>query len=104
VNNREFTAVTSDGTFSVPQPKETLPCPGNSAPLCIALSQESDRIHFVIEDRGRGLDPQKIAQNRLGVEGIRKRAKVFGGQAVIDSAPGKGTRIAVDLPFVETWN
>jgi signal transduction histidine kinase len=26
---------------------------------------------------------------------------LFGGQATIDSQPGKGTRVSVDLPIVE---
>ena len=69
----------------------------------IALVQEGQRIRVVIEDWGVGFDPRKVAQNRFGIQGICQRTKVFGGEATIDSAPGKGTRIVVDLPLVETW-
>ncbi|MCL4854958.1 MAG: sensor histidine kinase [Bryobacteraceae bacterium] len=68
----------------------------------IALSQENHRIRAVVEDWGRGFDPGRVAQSRFGLQGIRQRAKMFGGEATIDSAPGKGTRIVVDLPLVET--
>jgi len=68
----------------------------------IALSQEADQIRIVVEDWGCGFDPQAIPQDRFGVRGIRERAKVFDGEATIDSAPGKGTRIVVDLPLIET--
>ncbi|MHB1033398.1 MAG: sensor histidine kinase [Pirellulales bacterium] len=73
----------------------------NSGRVCIALSRETDLIQVIVEDWGCGFDPQKIARNRFGVRGICERAKVFGGKATIDSAPGEGTCIVVDLPFVE---
>ena len=69
----------------------------------IALIQEDQRIRVSVEDWGIGFDPRKIAQNRFGVQGICQRARVFGGKAAIESDPGKGTRIVVDLPSVETW-
>lgn len=69
----------------------------------IALTRNGQRVRAVIEDWGRGFDPETISQNRFGIRGICQRAKVFGGEATIDSAPRKGTRIAVDLPLVETW-
>lgn len=67
----------------------------------IALLQKGRRIRVAIEDWGCGFNPRKIAQNRFGVQGICQRAKVFGGKATIDSAPGQGTRIVVVLPLVE---
>lgn len=69
----------------------------------ITLRQEDKGIRAVIEDWGRGFDPRKVAQNRFGLQGICQRAKVFGGEATIESAPGEGTRVVVDLPLVETW-
>ncbi len=52
-----------------------------------------------VEDTGVGFDPQKVASGCLGLEGIRQRARLLGGQALIDSKPGKGTRVTVDLPL-----
>jgi signal transduction histidine kinase len=69
--------------------------------VSVALVQRGRRIRAAIEDWGCGFDPQTISRNRFGVQGICQRAKVFGGEATIDSAPGKGTRIVVELPFVE---
>ena len=73
----------------------------NSGSVRIALSRDTDWIQVVVEDWGCGFDPQKLDRNRFGVQGICQRAKVFGGEATIDSAPGNGTRILVELPFVE---
>ena len=67
----------------------------------VVLNREAQRILVKVEDWGRGFDHQKVVQDRFGIRGICQRAKVFGGEATIDSAPGKGTRIIVDLPFVE---
>ena len=59
---------------------------------------ETDRLHVEIQDWGIGFDPTAATANHFGLQGIRERAKLFGGTVVIDSAPGKGTRITVDLP------
>jgi signal transduction histidine kinase len=68
----------------------------------IALSRQDQRIRVAIEDWGCGFDLREVAEDRFGVQGICRRAKLFGGQVTIDSDPGRGTRIAVDLPLVET--
>lgn len=64
----------------------------------IRLTQVDGRIHIEIQDWGIGFDPAAVSQNRFGLQGIRERARLLRGRAVIDSAPGRGTRIFVDLP------
>jgi PAS domain S-box-containing protein len=64
----------------------------------IRLTQVGDRLHIEIEDWGIGFDPASVAKDRFGLQGIRERARLLRGRAVISSAPGKGTRIFVDLP------
>lgn len=66
----------------------------------VALLQDGDRLRIQIEDEGVGFDPDRVPSGCFGLEGIRKRAEQFGGQAVIESAPGNGTRIVVELPVV----
>jgi signal transduction histidine kinase len=44
--------------------------------------------------------PDAEDKNRFGLEGIRERARLLGGRARIRNEPGKGTRIAVELPLV----
>ncbi|MEN6493409.1 MAG: DUF3365 domain-containing protein [Thermoguttaceae bacterium] len=72
-----------------------------SARLRVGLFQQGERIKVEVEDWGIGFDPAQVGSGCFGLEGIRKRAEMFGGLVTIDSAPGKGTRIAVDLPLVE---
>jgi len=64
----------------------------------IRLTQVEDRIHVEIQDWGIGFDPAKVNENRFGLQGIRERTRLLRGRVVIDSAPGKGTRVFVDLP------
>lgn len=56
-----------------------------------------------IEDDGRGFDPAGIsgtaANGRgLGLAGIQERMEILGGTALIDSAPGQGTRVVLTVP------
>jgi two-component system sensor histidine kinase DegS len=74
----------------------------NSNRVGILLNLESQQIQVIVDDWCRGFDSQKVAQERFGIQGIRQRVEVFGGQATIDSAIGQGTRIVVEMPFIET--
>jgi signal transduction histidine kinase len=65
----------------------------------LALVQSGHRLRIEIEDWGVGFDPAKVKPDRFGLEGIRERARLFGGQLVLDTAPGKGTRLVVELPL-----
>jgi PAS domain S-box-containing protein len=64
----------------------------------IRLSQNADQLLLEIEDRGSGFKPEEVGDQHCGLEGIRERARLFGGRALIRSAPGKGTLVSVTLP------
>ena len=56
-----------------------------------------------IEDDGQGFDPAGISDTAasgrgLGLAGIRERMEILGGDALIDSAPGRGTRVVLTVP------
>ncbi len=67
----------------------------------VRLSRSGDRVVLEVEDWGVGFDPETVDENRFGLEGIRQRAELLDGHATIDSSPGEGTRITVELPLVE---
>lgn len=64
----------------------------------ITLQRRGNRLHVEIRDWGCGFDPQQDAENGIGLQGIRERAKLLRGQATIESARGQGTRLHVALP------
>ncbi|MFQ5899044.1 MAG: sensor histidine kinase, partial [Candidatus Methylomirabilia bacterium] len=55
---------------------------------------------ITVEDTGRGFDPQQVNRTRdqVGLQSMRERAVVAGGQLSIESAPGKGTMVTLTLP------
>jgi signal transduction histidine kinase len=57
----------------------------------------SQSVTVTVEDNGVGFDAAPVRRG-LGLLGIRERVSHFQGKVHIDSAPGKGTRVTVELP------
>jgi PAS domain S-box-containing protein len=72
-----------------------------SPKIRVELSQLENRVRLTVQDWGVGFDPHEVKGERFGLRGIRERVRLLGGTAEIDSAPGKGTTIIVELPLVE---
>lgn len=68
----------------------------------VSLVQRDNHIQIAIRDWGVGFDVKAVRENRFGLEGMRQRTKSLGGKCNIRSAPGKGARIAVELPLLES--
>jgi two-component system sensor histidine kinase DegS len=65
----------------------------------ILLDMGEERIRVSVDDNGRGFDPEVIQQGTsLGLKLIRERAEMLGGNFEIDSAVGRGARIAFGVP------
>ena len=76
----------------------------HSASIRLEFSQPS--VALVVEDDGQGFDTKTVSESRdksrgLGLLGMRERAALLGGTASIESQPGKGTRVAVEVPLEE---
>lgn len=52
-----------------------------------------------VKDNGQGFDTTKPYPNAFGLIGINERIKLLGGKIDIQSAPGLGTQIAVEIPL-----
>ena len=76
----------------------------HSAARRIEVQLEND-LHCVrlrVLDDGRGFDMSGGVPGRgYGLTTMRERAKMLGGTLVIDSAPGRGTRLLLELPVAE---
>jgi PAS domain S-box-containing protein len=66
----------------------------------VEMVQSGDHLRIMIQDWGIGFAPDVAREGCFGLEGIRQRARLLGGTVVADSAPGKGTRIVVELPLI----
>ncbi len=56
-------------------------------------------IRIVVQDDGNGFDPTAVADDRFGIEGIRQRAWLLGGEPLVASSLGRGTTVTVTLPI-----
>jgi signal transduction histidine kinase len=63
----------------------------------IAQIRGSEGLRIVIEDRGRGFNVRQIGST-FGLTAMYDRAAMIGGTVVIDSTPGRGTRVIVEFP------
>jgi signal transduction histidine kinase len=55
-----------------------------------------------IEDDGKSFEVERLVNvrgnKRLGLLGMRERAEMVGGAFCVESAPGQGTTIRVEIP------
>jgi PAS domain S-box-containing protein len=66
----------------------------------IRLEIWQDAIHVHINDDGIGFNVDEALENgRLGLFGMRERAEMIGGKLDIQSSPGFGTRLALEVPY-----
>jgi signal transduction histidine kinase len=65
----------------------------------LRLYEWQGRLRLEISDDGLGFDPARLpADAGLGLIGMRERSTWLGGTFALESAPGRGTRIAVETP------
>jgi PAS domain S-box-containing protein len=72
----------------------------------VCLRGEGGSLELSIEDNGQGFDPAAVASSRdfshgLGLQSMKERAELSGGEYEFSSVPGQGTRIRVRWPALE---
>jgi len=75
-----------------------------AAHLVIALHETGSTLSGEVRDDGKGFDaPAALDRSRmrlhLGLEAMRERVVLAGGEYELDTAPGRGTRIAFTIPL-----
>jgi signal transduction histidine kinase len=74
---------------------------GGRARVAVKLTQYDGRVGFAVEDDGAGFDTVSTERG-AGLTNLADRVAAVGGTLRIDSSPGRGTRIAGDLPAAPT--
>ena len=80
---------------------------GGAKSIRIAGALENGSILFSVTDDGRGFDPDDhpgIAEGHFGLQGVAERVRRLGGRMTVESAPGRGARIALSLRTHKTGN
>ncbi len=69
--------------------------------VSLVVERREKDILMVMEDDGRGFDVDDATRaGRLGLPGMRERAEMLGGSLLVESNPGSGTTIVVEVPHV----
>jgi signal transduction histidine kinase len=69
--------------------------------VTVSLEAENGSVHLRINDDGVGFEPavaaKLLSEGHFGLAGMRERVEMVGGNLTIDSAPGRGTSVAVEM-------
>jgi signal transduction histidine kinase len=66
----------------------------------IRLLRAGDHAHLVVADDGRGFVPHRTGRRTGdGLRNMAERAAMIGGDLSVNSAPGRGTEVRVQLPL-----
>jgi signal transduction histidine kinase len=71
----------------------------NARTVSVVLTRKGESVAVVIEDDGRGFDPEATPDEGLGLVGMRERIALVGGRLSIESRPEHGTTVAVEVPL-----
>jgi len=72
--------------------------------VSVLLQHRGTSVIAIIEDDGQGFEPTQGAgldsqQRNLGLYGMQERASLLGGMLTIESTPGAGTAVFVEIPL-----
>jgi signal transduction histidine kinase len=75
----------------------------SGAPLArVVLAAKDGVLRVVVDDEGHGFDPADMRATGLGLAGMRERAALLGAHLRVESAPGRGTRVALEVPLTRS--
>jgi len=77
--------------------------------VCIRLERGASTVAAFIEDNGKGFDVQEVTgseapEHGTGLLGIRERIAFLGGSFSIQTRPGQGARLSMEIPLQEDSN
>lgn len=69
----------------------------------ICISRDPNAVRMEVQDDGQGFDVMRVMRSnrgrRLGLVGMRERLEMAEGELVVESTPGKGTRLVATIPL-----
>lgn len=71
--------------------------------VSVVLERRGNTIVLIVEDDGQGFNLEEVMgaqeRSRLGLHGMMERASLIGGRLTVESAPGSGTTILLEVPI-----
>jgi signal transduction histidine kinase len=98
---REVDSITSAAIYRIFQEALTnVARHSNASRVEIRVRERSGELFLEIRDDGRGIVSEEIEDPAsFGLAGIRERADMLGGTALIEGIPGRGTIVSVRIPL-----
>ncbi len=69
--------------------------------VSVRLRHVDGHVELTVKDNGQGFDTGGVAPGSFGIVGMAERVRLAGGTFEVESAPGRGTTIAVRLPVTD---
>jgi len=67
----------------------------------VRVEEVDSRVRVTVQDDGVGFNPSELARAefpRFGLSTMRERAESVGGLFQLESTPGTGTRVTIEVP------
>jgi two-component system nitrate/nitrite sensor histidine kinase NarX len=77
---------------------------GQACNVLVAFAREDGLACATIQDDGHGFVPEDVTltgRQHFGLQFMRERAEQLGGLLRVQSEPGKGTRVVLEIPIKE---
>lgn len=69
----------------------------------ISVKKERSKVRITIKDNGKGFRTNRMSEVRdqlgFGILGMSERAKLLGGQTIVESMVGSGTTVSITVPM-----
>ena len=72
--------------------------------VVVSIKKRDNNIRLIVDDEGKGFDPQTVFAvdhshlHGIGLATIQEWMNDIGGEFIIESTPGQGTRAILDVP------
>ena len=74
--------------------------------VSVTLSYMDDQVALDVQDDGKGFDPQILVDSAgqygsgYGLQIMHQRVEQLGGEVILESSPGEGTTLVVQIPVL----
>ncbi len=66
----------------------------------VSLTRQADQLEMRVRDQGRGFNHDAEGRRGIGLMNIEERVRLLNGKLIVNSNPGGGTEIVVQVPAV----
>ncbi len=75
----------------------------NASRVYINLQADDDSLRLTVQDDGIGFDLEttRLKRQNFGLLGMQERMRMLGGELIIDTAPGSGCRMSLNVPIIK---